>query len=983
MTKKQQKLPRICLNMIVKNEGHVIEECLQSIVHLVDYYVINDTGSTDDTKEKIRNFFKKHNIKGEIHDHEFRTCTCHPQEYKRYDHFHFGWNRTWALDKCVGKSEYIFIMDADDVLEGNFKFPPKLVADQYYLKIKTDFNTYMRPQLIKNHAKFKWRYEDGLHEFLKSDAPNQIIHHIIDEYTIHSRRLGNRNKDIQKYQKDCAFLKVLMAERPDYVRYKHYYAQSLYDALLYNESIAAYQDYISKETFIEGQYFARLMIGKAHMKLKSPDDQVIAAFEECFKHHPDYAEPMYELCRYLNSVNKYEEAYTYGKKAVWIPIPQGRILSVDHDVYNFKLLDEMIWCCTETKRHQEAIFFSRRLLKQKRLTPEQQSIINDNIRVLSNMGNTSDGMQDLLKKFENKFLIAIYLGQSPLEGYYGSELAAFKLAASLAKAPNTQVVIFCDGIEKIKTQDNVMFLPSLILKSWNRNQNMFDVMIVSRYINYFIEVNSKIAKKTFMWLHDVMFHSYYNCGYLPEEAHAIVQNTKDLIDGYVCSSPWHKSHLINFYNLPPDKIHIIGLGIDGPKCQKALDQKLPRKKNRFIWISDWRRNLPEFVQQFMLIKAYMEDAELHIYREIPDDMKKDWVKLDYIKFHGYQDNDKVLEGLSQADFFCYVTEFKETYCLSAHEAQAMGCICITSPTAALESTVADRGILLRQNNLAEILLKLTQPEKDDLRSKAQTWALSQNWDQKATEWQALFQLDTNIAIRNTKLKTPKMFKRLEILKKFNFNPKVILDIGANIGEWNEVVQEIFPQAHIYSYEANPKCCQVLKEKNLHYTNTLLGNETKEVEFYVHNSDSFGSGASIYKEASQYFDASNIINLPMQRLDDIYPSTDHPHVDLMKIDVQGAELDVIKGARQVLQNTDFVILEASIMRYNAGSPLIGDIIETMKAEGFLVFDIVENHYLNDCNIQADILFLNKNSPFTSSVAKQNSEVSYLKTNDIYA
>jgi glycosyltransferase involved in cell wall biosynthesis len=58
--------------MIVKNESHVIEECLQSVAHLV-YYVINDTGSTDDTREKIKAFFDARGIKGEIIDHKFRT----------------------------------------------------------------------------------------------------------------------------------------------------------------------------------------------------------------------------------------------------------------------------------------------------------------------------------------------------------------------------------------------------------------------------------------------------------------------------------------------------------------------------------------------------------------------------------------------------------------------------------------------------------------------------------------------------------------------------------------------------------------------------------------------------------------------------------------------------------------------------------------------------------------------------------------------
>ena len=100
--------PFVCLNMIVKKEAHVIEECLASVVHLVNNYVIVDTGSTDDTCDKITKFFKRHNIQGEIHHHDFRTCKCHGEEYKKYQHFHFGWNRTYAIQKAQNKSEYLF-----------------------------------------------------------------------------------------------------------------------------------------------------------------------------------------------------------------------------------------------------------------------------------------------------------------------------------------------------------------------------------------------------------------------------------------------------------------------------------------------------------------------------------------------------------------------------------------------------------------------------------------------------------------------------------------------------------------------------------------------------------------------------------------------------------------------------------------------------------------------------------------------------------
>ena len=65
--------PYLCLNMIVKNEGHIIKDTLTKLLNkvpLIDYWVISDTGSTDETKKIISDFFKERNINGELFDDE-------------------------------------------------------------------------------------------------------------------------------------------------------------------------------------------------------------------------------------------------------------------------------------------------------------------------------------------------------------------------------------------------------------------------------------------------------------------------------------------------------------------------------------------------------------------------------------------------------------------------------------------------------------------------------------------------------------------------------------------------------------------------------------------------------------------------------------------------------------------------------------------------------------------------------------------------
>ena len=116
----------ICLNMIVKNESHIIIETLKNLCSYIDfsYWVISDTGSTDNTKELIIDFFKDKGVPGELVEHEWVD---------------FAYNRTKALECAFNKSDYVLIMDADDIIKGDIIFPKIMSADTYTFKFGTSF----------------------------------------------------------------------------------------------------------------------------------------------------------------------------------------------------------------------------------------------------------------------------------------------------------------------------------------------------------------------------------------------------------------------------------------------------------------------------------------------------------------------------------------------------------------------------------------------------------------------------------------------------------------------------------------------------------------------------------------------------------------------------------------------------------------------------------------------------------------------------
>lgn len=990
--------PRVCLNMIVKDEAHVIEDCLTSIVHLIDYYVINDTGSTDDTKERIKAFFDARNIKGEIVTHEFRTCSCHVgPEWKRYEYFHFGWNRTYALQQCRGKSDYIFIMDADDVIEGTLKFPKDLLADQYYLKYRTDFNHYLRPQLIRNSDALNWSYADGLHEFLTSDNANVTTIKLLGDYTINSRRLGARNYDLKtKYLKDVAFLKILIDERPDYPRYRHYYAQSYYDAQMYAESIKEYTEYLPMEKFDEARHLARLMIGKAYMRWMDREPKVdleakmVEAFETCHREHPEYAEPMYELCRYFNSINECEKAFKFGSRAVNLPVPLNKVLPVNQGIYDYQLLDEMTWCASETGRIHDALKFTMELLERNKFPEERRDIVMGNLAALRAMTQRQK-LDMTCFKSADAMVAGVYIGPSPTEVFYGSELAALNLARALAQTRRWDaVVIFLDAYPPSKEVKDALlngsevknstltFLPSSILTSWNMPAKL-DVMIVSRYVKYFVEVDAaSVARRTYMWLHDVDFHPYLAHGmHMPLRARPMVRNIIGNIAGVVCSSSWHKGELLGTYGLAEDSVHVVGLGIDANAVQQVLVEDRPaRKRNRFIWVADESRDLDVFLTNiFPAMTAVLHDTELLIFREVSVKLQKKAVSMKGVTLCGHASNLEILKAMATCDYFAYISEFKETFCLSALEAQAMGCICIVSPVAALETTVGDRGFTIKSiEDLIGILKDLNEnPEKKvAIRRRAQEWAIGQTWDAAVSGgWLPVFDRTLPATGLASSSSTSNMRSALQRLKRLGLQPEAILDIGANVGDWNLMAKGIFPSCkRIISYEANPACKAVLEERGIEHAIVMLGDSSDCVKkpFYIESSNSTATGASIFREQTQFYAADAVVvqDLPMHRLDDLAPQV---QIDIMKLDVQGAELLVLKGASETLQRCDFVIMEVALMQYNAGAPLLADVIAFMKDHGFLAIDVIENHYIKGiiC-VQCDIMFLRRESTWAQTIAE---------------
>lgn len=237
----------ICLNMIVKNEAHILEKTLENICQYIPitYWVISDTGSTDDTKQIIQSFFAKKNIKGELVEHEWKD---------------FAYNRTKALECAYQKTDYLFIFDADDTINGTLSFPP-LKEDRYMFTFGKDFS-YERPLLITNRK--RWFFTGVLHEYLDSNESRSTVS-LKGPYYVDSGRTGSRSKDPNKYLNDAIVLKQAYAVEPRAdlkSRYSFYCGQSYMDGGAIDEAIEWYKKCESDNGWDQERYYSCLQLGE-------------------------------------------------------------------------------------------------------------------------------------------------------------------------------------------------------------------------------------------------------------------------------------------------------------------------------------------------------------------------------------------------------------------------------------------------------------------------------------------------------------------------------------------------------------------------------------------------------------------------------------------------------------------------------------------------------------------------------------------------
>ncbi|CAB4741946.1 unannotated protein [freshwater metagenome] len=342
--------PRVCANMIVKNESRIIERCCFALSKVIDCYVICDTGSTDDTVDRIRAVFGSSGIPGEVVHAEFRN---------------FEQARNEALDAARSSRldfDYILMCDADmELTEVSPSWRDELTEPGHAILQRTPGGLeYRNIRLVRRDQPA--RYRGFTHEYLDiPGAASPIVHGLL--YLDHQEG-SNR---IEKFERDIRLLREALDVYPDDARSAFYLANSYFDIGRHVEAQHWYRKRLTLQGYGQEEYFSRYRIALGYQQLGSEP----RFFHEMLLTHNDYphrAEPLHALALHAQRANRHQLALSLARIGLLVPQPEDALF-VETDVYTWRLADIAAVALYWLSKPDEALTINEQLLA---LVPEDQ-----------------------------------------------------------------------------------------------------------------------------------------------------------------------------------------------------------------------------------------------------------------------------------------------------------------------------------------------------------------------------------------------------------------------------------------------------------------------------------------------------------------------------------------------------------------------------------------------------------------------------------
>ena len=316
---------------IVKNEEKIIERCLQSLLPIIDYIVISDTGSTDNTIEKIQNFIDKSGKKGKVFQDTW---------------VNFGVNRTlsfenaqkWIKGENINqRSNYLLTIDADMCLNIDPSFNKDILINSecWMCRQLNDVLCYYNSRLFRSDLPVKcigvthefWYYEN-------IGKNNKKLE------TLTLKDIGDGGAKSDKYTRDIKLLLKGIEDEPQNTRYFFYLGQSYFDSGDLELSEKWYLKLVESKGWDEELLIACTRLGEIYMKWENPE-KALSIWADGYHYNPKRAESLVRIANYYRMSKKYGLALLYLRELVKIEYPRDQVLFIEYKVYEYSIYEEL------------------------------------------------------------------------------------------------------------------------------------------------------------------------------------------------------------------------------------------------------------------------------------------------------------------------------------------------------------------------------------------------------------------------------------------------------------------------------------------------------------------------------------------------------------------------------------------------------------------------------------------------------------------
>lgn len=300
--------PTVCLSMIVKDEEKDIERCLKSVYKYIDYWVIIDTGSTDNTIKKVKSLMKnRFKVPGELHERPWVD---------------FSHNRNESLEIAETKADYVMFIDADDVFrpEKSFKLDFLLNPDfsSFHAKFVLNNITFERSLFVRSMC--GWRYKGVLHECLDiegmDDSTSLITVAPNCRVDANSSPLKRASTKEEKYLNDAKVLEEALKKDPGNTRHQFYLAQSYSDAKMYQKAIEEYEKRIDMGGWRSEVYICMYRIAALRMAIVEDREQFYKDLTRAWEYMPYRYEAAAAIMDLLVNDGRNSLAFSYGEMTI-------------------------------------------------------------------------------------------------------------------------------------------------------------------------------------------------------------------------------------------------------------------------------------------------------------------------------------------------------------------------------------------------------------------------------------------------------------------------------------------------------------------------------------------------------------------------------------------------------------------------------------------------------------------------------------------